>query len=98
MNSGTFQGMMPADTPTGSLRTMTGPSAPGRISSNGNVSARSAQPSSTIEALKTWPMSAQLDGEPISAVMVSASSWDRVWMASDSLRRYSARSAGLSWA
>ncbi len=96
MNSGTFQGMMPADTPTGSLRTSTGPSAPGRSSSNGKVSARSAQPSSTMVELNTWPMSDQLDGQPISAVMTSASSCERAWMARDSLRRYSARSAPLS--
>ena len=48
MNSGTFQGMIPADTPTGSLRTSTGPRAPWRSSSNGNVRASSTQPSNTI--------------------------------------------------
>jgi hypothetical protein len=37
--------------------------------------------------LYTWPISAQLDGEPISAVMTSAISCERAWMASDSLRR-----------
>ena len=85
MNSGTFQGMMPADTPTGSLRTSTGPRAPGRISSNGKVRPRSAHPSNTIDGASTWPMIAQLAGEPISAVMVSASSPDRAWIACDSL-------------
>ena len=87
MNSGTFQGMMPAETPTGSLRTITGPRAPGRISSKGKVRVSSAQPSSTIVELNTWPISAQLDGEPISAVMTSASSCERAWMAWDSLTR-----------
>jgi hypothetical protein len=96
MNSGTFHGMMPADTPTGSLRTSTGPSAPGRISSNGKVSARSAQPSSAMVELNTWPMSDQLDGVPISAVKTSASSCERAWMAWDSRRTVAARSAPLS--
>ena len=36
MNSGTFHGMMPATTPTGSLRTRAGPNMPGRTSSKGN--------------------------------------------------------------
>jgi hypothetical protein len=34
MNSGTFHGMIPAATPTGSRRTRVGPSMPSRISSN----------------------------------------------------------------
>ena len=39
-NSGTFHGMMPAATPTGSLRTSTGPSMPWRICSNSNSRVR----------------------------------------------------------
>ena len=40
MNSGTFQGMIAATTPTGSRRTRLTPNMPVRVSSHGKVSAR----------------------------------------------------------
>jgi hypothetical protein len=39
MNSGTFQGMIAATTPTGSRRTFVSPNMPVRVSSHGNVAA-----------------------------------------------------------
>ena len=53
MNSGTFHGTMPAATPTGTFCTRTRPITPARSAPNGNDSARSANPSSTIAGANT---------------------------------------------
>ena len=56
MNSGTFQGMIPAHTPTGSRRTMiVPPRAPSRCSSKANSRVWRAKASNTIDDASTWP-------------------------------------------
>src|SRR5947209_105554 len=95
MYCGTFQGMMPAATPTGARRTSTGPITPARSSSKGNDSHSSANPSRTMVEANTWPISENDAGDPISVVIVSANSCDRAWMPCDSARIMSARSLGV---
>src|SRR5262245_38145076 len=50
--SGTFQGTIPPQMPTGAFATRTGPRKPGGSCSNGNVPSSSANPSSTAVAAR----------------------------------------------
>ncbi len=92
MNSGTFQGTIPAATPTGTFWTRHGPTMPGRSSLKAKPSARSANPSSTTVVANTCPNRENAAGEPISSVMTAATSSARACSPADTRRISSARS------
>ena len=92
MNSGTFHGTMPATTPTGSLRTTTGPSIPARTSSNGYDSVSPVKKSSAMWVAPIWPKCENRMGAPTSWVIRLARSSARSTMSPWSRRMIPARS------
>ena len=95
MKSGTFHGMIPAHTPTGSRPTRIGlPNAPARSSTQLKLFAMSAWMSSTIVAANTCVPIDSRAGQPFSRLITSAIAGARFLSASERRRIASARSSG----
>ena len=96
VNWGTFHGGIAATTPTASRRTITSPpSAPARVSSQGNSRAIFVNASIIIQGAGAWARLLKEIGEPISVEITVAISSSRAAYNADSRATTSIRSSGV---